>query len=235
MNCGLYGEDKGGQDLKIFIAEDDEQLRTELAELLSRNGYTCAVPDGFENLEQQIRGSGADLVLLDLGLPVLDGLTVLRSLRAKSEIPVLILTSRENEADELMGIHFGADDYVTKPFNPQILLARIESVARRALRSPAASPVLQHGEIALDLARGTVTGPAGTVILTKNEQGILAALMRRPGEIVARDEIIEELWQSDSFVDDNTLTVNVTRLRAKLREAGASNVIRTRRGQGYQI
>lgn len=219
---------------KIFIAEDEESMRSELANLLARSGYECTAPSEFENLDDQILRAQVDIVLLDLGLPVLDGLTVLRALRARSDVPVLILTSRESEADELMGMHFGADDYVTKPFNPQILLARIESIVRRTTRS-SDSHVLRSDSLALDLTRGTLKGPAGSVILTKNEQGILAALMRRPGEIVARDEIIEELWQSDSFVDDNTLTVNMTRLRAKLREAGAEGVIRTRRGQGYQL
>lgn len=222
--------------MKIFIAEDEETMRNELAELLARSGYTCVTPDGFENLDRQILRSEADLVLLDLGLPVLDGLTVLRTVRAESDVPILILTSRESEADELMGIHFGADDYVTKPFNPQILLARIESIVRRASRGAAAeSHVLRSGDLQLDLTRGTVTGPSDTVLLTKNEQRILTTLMRRAGEIVSRDEIIEELWQSDAFVDDNTLTVNMTRLRAKLKEAGAPGVIRTRRGQGYQL
>lgn len=221
--------------MKVFIAEDEEAMRTELAQLLTRSGCTCEIPDGFEDLVGQITRAEPDIVLLDLGLPVLDGMTVLRNLRAESDVPVLILTSRESDADELMGIHFGADDYVTKPFNPSILLARIESIVRRSSRSAPPSHVLKGNGLALDLTRGSLTGPDGSTLLTKNEQGILSCLLRRPGEIVARDEIIEELWQSDSFVDDNTLTVNMTRLRAKLKEVGAGGAIRTRRGQGYQL
>lgn len=220
--------------MRIFIAEDEPSMRDELAALLKRSGYTCTIPDTFEDLPDQILASGADLVLLDLGLPVLDGLTVLRTLRSSSEVPVLILTSRESDADELMGMHFGADDYVTKPFNPQILLARIESIMRRSSRGEALTH-MRVGSLTLDLARGSAAGPSGTVVLTKNEQGILAALMRRPGEIVSRDEIIEQLWQSDAFIDDNTLTVNMTRLRTKLKEAGCAGMIKTRRGQGYQL
>lgn len=221
--------------MKVFIAEDEEAMRTELAQLLTRSGCTCEIPDGFEDLVGQITRAEPDIVLLDLGLPVLDGMTVLRNLRAESDVPVLILTSRESDADELMGIHFGADDFVTKPFNPSILLARIESIVRRSSRSAPPSHVLKGNGLALDLTRGSLTGPDGSTLLTKNEQGILSCLLRRPGEIVARDEIIEELWQSDSFVDDNTLTVNMTRLRAKLKEVGAGGAIRTRRGQGYQL
>lgn len=221
--------------MRVFIAEDEESMRTELAELLSRSGWTCAVPNGFEDLVGQIQRAEPDIVLLDLGLPVLDGMTVLRNLRAESDVPILILTSRESDADELMGIHFGADDYVTKPFNPSILMARIESIVRRSARSALPAHVLKANGLTLDLTRGSLTGPEGSTLLTKNEQGILGCLLRRPGEIVARDEIIEELWQSDSFVDDNTLTVNMTRLRAKLKEVGAGGAIRTRRGQGYQL
>lgn len=221
--------------VKVFVAEDDQAIRAELVRLLEHSGYVCDAPEEFADLAGRISGSSPDIVLLDLGLPVLDGLAVLRELRAVSDVPVLILTSRDSEADELMGIHFGADDYVTKPFSPQILLARIESILRRISRRPADASVLSSSLLQLDLTRGSVTGPKGTAVLTKNEQGILACLMRRPGEIVGRDEIIEELWQSDSFVDDNTLTVNMTRLRAKLREVGADGAIRTRRGQGYQL
>lgn len=221
--------------LKVFVAEDEQTIRTELVRLLTRSGFTCETAEEFDDLAGQILRCSPDIVLLDLGLPVLDGLTVLRELRTASDIPVLVLTSRDSEADELMGIHFGADDYVTKPFNPQILLARMEAIVRRSARSQHKPNLLRNDTLELDLTKGSVTGPSGTVMLTKNEQGILACMMRRPGEIVARDQIIEELWQSDSFVDDNTLTVNMTRLRAKLREVGAGDIIRTRRGQGYQL
>lgn len=218
----------------IFAAEDDPVMSRELATLLEKNGFVCQAPDGFEDLDSQILESGADLVLLDLGLPGLDGLTVLRALRDRSDVPVLILTSRESDLDELMGMHYGADDYVTKPFNAQILIARIESILRRSHPS-AQQPLLRARGLTVDLAKGTVTGREGTAELTKNEQGILCALMRREGEIVSRDELIEQLWQANSFVDDNTLTVNVTRLRAKLRAVGEDGLIRTRRGMGYQI
>lgn len=218
----------------IFAVEDDPAMCRELATLLEKNGFTCRMPDGFEDLDGQILRSGADLVLLDLGLPGLDGLTVLRALRTRSDVPVLILTSRESDLDELMGMHYGADDYVTKPFNGQILVARVESILRR-VRPAAQQPILRARGVTVDLAKGTVTGRSGTADLTKNEQGILCALMRREGEIVSRDELIEQLWQADSFVDDNTLTVNMTRLRGKLREVGEDGLIRTRRGMGYQI
>lgn len=218
----------------VYVAEDDPGMRRELENLLVHNGHTCTLPEQFTDLAYTIAASGCDIVLLDLGLPELDGLAVLRTLRSRSDVPVIILTSRESDADELTGMHYGADDYVTKPFNPLILIARIESVLRRSSKS-AASHELHGRGLTLDLARGVCAGPEACVELTKNEQGILTILMRRHGEIVSRDEIMEALWQSSAFIDDNTLTVNIARLRSKLAEAGCPGVIRTRRGMGYQF
>lgn len=221
--------------MKIFVAEDEERMCAELQQLLQKNGFSCTAADGFQDLPGQILASDADLILLDLNLPELDGLTVLKTIRAQSEVPVLILTSRDSEIDELMGMHLGADDFMTKPFNAQILIARIESVLRRTARQSEVGTVLSGEGLTLDLLRGTVTGPAGSVELSKNEQTILGLLLRRRGEIVTREDLIDALWQSDTFVDDNTLSVNVARLRQQLKEVGAVGVIKTRRGQGYQI
>lgn len=220
--------------VKIFLAEDEEKMRQELRELLEKNGFACTEAQTFVDLVGQIQASDTDLVVLDLNLPELDGLAVLRALRSQSDIPVLILTSRDSEIDELMGIHLGADDFMTKPFNSQILIARIESILRRSSKQ-SSSGVLSGEGLTLDLLRGVVSGPAGEAVLTKNEQTILGLLLRRRGEIVSREELIEALWQTDTFVDDNTLTVNVARLRQQLKDVGAVGVLKTRRGQGYQI
>lgn len=221
--------------MKIFLAEDEDRMRSELRNLLEKNGFSCAEAEGFLQLPAQILQSDADLVLLDLNLPELDGLAVLREVRTQSEIPVLILTSRDSEIDELMGMHLGADDFMTKPFNAQILIARIESILRRTAKRDLQNAALQGAGVTLDLLRGTVTGPDGSAELTKNEQTILGMLLRRRGEIVTREDLIDALWQSDTFVDDNTLTVNVARLRQQLRSVGAEGIIKTRRGQGYQL
>lgn len=221
--------------MKIFLAEDEDRMRSELRNLLEKNGFSCAEAEGFLQLPAQILQSDADLVLLDLNLPELDGLAVLREVRTQSEIPVLILTSRDSEIDELMGMHLGADDFMTKPFNAQILIARIESILRRTAKRDLQNAALQGAGLTLDLLRGTVTGPDGSAELTKNEQTILGMLLRRRGEIVTREDLIDALWQSDTFVDDNTLTVNVARLRQQLRSVGAEGIIKTRRGQGYQL
>lgn len=221
--------------MTIFLAEDDERMRAELQQLLRKNGFDCEATADFHDLPGQILQSEADLVLLDLNLPELDGLTVLRTVRTSSEVPVLILTSRDSEIDELMGMHLGADDFMTKPFNAQILIARIESVLRRTARQSDAGAVLSGAGLTLDLLRGTVSGPSGSVELSKNEQTILGLLLRRRGEIVTREDLIDALWQSDTFVDDNTLSVNVARLRQQLKDVGAGGVIKTRRGQGYQL
>lgn len=221
--------------VKIFLAEDEERMRAELRDLLCKNGLACDAAVDFHDLPGQILASGADLIVLDLNLPELDGLSVLRMVRAQSDVPILILTSRESEIDELMGMHLGADDFMTKPFNAQILIARIESILRRTARQNDASAVLSGEGLTLDLLRGTVTGPTGSVELSKNEQTILGLLLRRRGQIVLREDLIDALWQSDTFVDDNTLSVNVARLRQQLKEVGAPDVIKTRRGQGYQL
>lgn len=221
--------------MKIFLAEDEERMRTELQQLLQKNGFACDAATAFRSLPEQILRSDADLILLDLNLPELDGLTVLRTVRAESDVPVLILTSRDSEIDELMGMHLGADDFMTKPFNAQILVARIESILRRTARQSDAGSILSGEGLTLDLLRGTVAGPAGSVELSKNEQTILGLLLRRRGEIVPREDLIDALWQSDTFVDDNTLSVNVARLRQQLNQVGAAGVIKTRRGQGYQL
>lgn len=221
--------------MRIFLAEDEEKMRAELRNLLEKNSFDCTEARGFEDLPAQILQSDADFVLLDLNLPHLDGLAVLREVRAQSEVPVLILTSRDSEIDELMGMHLGADDFMTKPFNAQILIARIASIMRRTSRREDTGATLTGAGLTLDLLRGTVSGPEGTAELTKNEQTILGILLRRRGEIVTREDLIDALWQSDTFVDDNTLTVNVARLRQQLKAIGAPGVIRTRRGQGYQL
>ena len=221
--------------MKIFLAEDEERMRLELQELLRKNGFNCEAATEFHDLPGQIVTSGADLILLDLNLPELDGLSVLKMVRSQSDVPVLILTSRDSEIDELMGMHLGADDFMTKPFNSQILIARIESILRRTARKSDEGAILSSAGLTLDLLRGTVSGPAGSVELSKNEQTILGLLLRRCGEIVTREDLIDALWQSDTFVDDNTLSVNVARLRQQLKEVGAADVVKTRRGQGYQL
>ena len=218
----------------IFIVEDDPGIRASLAQLLERYGYHCVSTERFEDVAEQVLASGAHLVLLDLNLPRYDGYHVCRALRQQSSLPIIVVTSRATRMDELMSMNLGADDFVTKPYDTQILLARIGRLLERAY--PGASPAaLEVRGLALDLGRGAVRYGGQEVELTRNEARILALLLRAPDQIVSRGALINELWQSESFVDDNTLTVNVNRLRRKLEGLGARGFITTRRGQGYQL
>ena len=218
----------------IFLVEDDPGLRGELTTLLTRYGYGCAATDDYEDVAGQILSSGAHLALLDLNLPRYDGYHVCRELRARSELPIIVVTSRATELDELMSMNLGADDFLTKPYNTQILLARIARLLQRAYPSGPA-PALTCGALSLDLGRGTAALNGQEVQLTRNEARILQRLMAEPGRIVSRTALMDALWQTDAFVDDNTLTVNVARLRRRLEGLGLTGALATRRGQGYQL
>lgn len=220
--------------MTIFLVEDDPVIRTELAMMLGRYGYDCLSTDDFEDVPGQILAAGAQLVLLDLNLPQYDGYHVCRELRRKSEIPIIVVTSRDSELDELMSMNLGADDFLTKPYHTQILLARIARLLRRAYPAEAA-PTLSHRGLILDLGRSIAAFGGRETELTKNEVRLLHVLMKNPDRIVSRGELMEALWQNDEFVDDNTLTVNITRLRKKLEGLGLAGFLTTRRGQGYQL
>ena len=219
---------------KIFIVEDDKGLRDGIKKLLVSYGYTCEDTDDFSCVVEKIMDAKPDLILLDINLPYYDGFFICRALREKSQVPIIVVTSRSSEMDELMSMNLGADDYITKPYNTQILLARIGAVLKRTNQS-VTSLEYSHKGVCLNVGSGIVTFQGEEVELTKNEQRILILMMRHKGIIVSRDEIMNELWQSDEFVDDNTLTVNINRLRKKLEEIGVKDFLITKRGQGYII
>lgn len=220
---------------RVFLVEDDPGIREELTTLLERYGYCCGSAAEFEDVAGQALNWGAQLVLLDLNLPRYDGFHVCRTLRERSDVPIMVVTSRDTELDELMSMNLGADDFITKPFNPQILLARMARILQRAYPAGGGSPVLSAGSVELDLGSGTARFSGREARLTRNEALLLRQLLRQPGQIVSRDALMNALWQSDQFVDDNTLTVNVARLRRTLEELGLKDVLITRRGQGYQL
>ncbi len=217
---------------KIMIVEDDPVIREELALFLSRNGYEAQALEAFDSYVEDIVSSNPDLVLLDLGLPGVDGHYLCRELRAQSSVPVVVVTSRNTDMDELLAMNFGADDFISKPYNTQVLLAHVESVLRRSGASESARP-LQHRGLTLDGARCQVVFQGKTADLTKNELRILSLLVKHAGTVVSRQQLQEELWSSDEFVDDNTLTVNVSHLRTTLSSIGADDFIKTKRGIGY--
>lgn len=219
---------------RIFLVEDDEPLRTELCSLLQKYGYECCYSNDFERITERILKENPQLVLLDLNLPYFDGHHVCRELRSRSSVPIIIVTSRGSELDELMSMNLGADDFITKPYNTQILLARINSVLNRAY-PPEGAKTITAGRVTLDLSAGRALAGGKETELTKNELRILSLLMRKKGQVISREEIMTELWQNDEFVDDNTLTVNVNRLRRKLEEIGVADFLLTKRSQGYYI
>lgn len=220
---------------RIYVIEDDEAIRRELGELLARNGYEVVCCDDFSRAASLALAAVPDLVLLDLTLPATDGQLVCREIRATSQAPIIVLTSRTTEADEVVAMTLGADDFVAKPYSSQVLLARISALLRRAGVAAGASPSLEHAGVSLDLARSQASANGQTVELTKNELRILALLVRRAGTIVSREDLMRELWASDAFVDDNTLTVNVNRLRGTLAKIGVRDYLVTHRGQGYSV
>lgn len=220
---------------KIIIVEDEEVIREELKTFLQKYGYEVLAPTEFNNIVDFILDKKANLVLLDINLPIYDGYYICRELRKKSDIPIIIVTSRNTDMDELMSMNLGADDFVTKPYNTQILLARIVALLKRSGLSTKANNTLTCKGINLNLSNATVLYNDKEIELTKNEVKILSYLMEKQGSIVSRSSIMEYLWKSDWFVDDSTLTVNITRLRKKLEEIGIENLIETRRGLGYII
>lgn len=198
-------------------------------------GYKAEHLEDESCTTQGILEKRPDLLLLDIGLPNTDGLYLCRELRKVSELPIVMITSQDTQMAELMSMSQGADDFITKPFHPQILLARIEAILKRVYREPAQYERKKLGLFELNLAKGTVVSEAGSVELTKNELRILDCLARHKDQIVTRDELISYLWDSELFVDDNTLTVNMTRLRVKLNSIDICDVIQTKRGLGYKL
>ena len=220
---------------KIFLIEDDDSLRRELVRLLELSGYDVDFSDQFIDVENQALTSGADLALVDLMLPQNDGHQIVRAIRAEDALPIIVITSSDREFDEVMALNLGADDYLTKPFTPAVLLAHIQSVLRRNHKD-ALDHVLRVGQVMLDPASAMLHYKDASVELTRNELKILSLLMKQPKTVVSRSDIMAELWDSDEFVDDNTLTVNINRLRTKLTSLDIpGEFLLTRRGLGYVI
>lgn len=220
---------------RIFVVEDDASLRDELVRLLELQGHTPLTGDAFDRIAEDVLASSPDCVILDLKLPGTGGHSVCRDLRRASQVPIIMLTSSDSEFDEVMSMNLGADDYVTKPYNPAVLLARVQSVLRRSQRQEPPTRIVHRG-VALDVARGRVEHDGRSVDLTRNELKILHMLMANHDAIISRQELMCELWQSDAFIDDNTLTVNINRLRKSLASIGVpDDFLVTRRGQGYVV
>ena len=220
---------------KIMVIEDDPAIREELALLLENEGYTPLMVTEFTDVPGQAAQKCPDLVLLDIGLPGKDGFSLCAALRKVVPVPVIFVTSRDAGADEVRALSLGGDDYITKPYSVPVLLARIKAVLRRAGGGPAQADVLEAGGLCLSLTKGLVSANGNTAELTRNELQILACLMAHAGQIVSRADLIDTLWDHQIYIDDNTLSVNITRLRGKLAALGLPGAVKTRRGMGYQL
>lgn len=218
---------------KIMIVEDNENMKKELIEFLTRYGYDAYAPSDYENIVKIALDDEPNLILLDINLPYYDGYYICREIRREKDIPIIIVTSRDSEMDEIMSMNLGADDFITKPYNTQILLARIAAVLRRVSGNNSIHEIVEHKGLKLNVTNGSVSFNGNNIDLTKNELKILLCLLKNKGAIVSREDLMDYLWNSDLYVDDNTLSVNVTRLRKKLCEIGFDNGIETKRGLGY--
>lgn len=222
--------------VQIIIVEDDPVIRRELKILLENALYQVEVCECFENVAAQVIAEKPDLVLLDVNLPEKSGFDICIQIREKTDVPIIFLTGRNDSMDELMGMLRGGDDYITKPYQAPILLARIAAVLKRTGKGEKKEETLfVYKGVELDIAKCSLSYQGNSMELTKNEMKILYVLFRHAGEYVMRIDIIEYLWENQIFIDDNTLSVHVTRIREKLKNIGVFDFIETKRGMGYRI
>ena len=220
---------------KIVIIEDDKEIREELKILLQNSGYEVKTILEFENIENKIIEEQAHLLLLDVNLPGRSGFEICSKVRAKSKIPIIFVTSRNNSMDELNGIMLGGDDYIEKPYNVPILLARIQNLLNRTYSQSDKESKIQYKGINLDILKSTISYNEKVVELTKTELKTLHYLFVNKDKIIPRVDIIDFLWDNGVYADDNSLSVIITRLREKLKEIEIEDLIETKRGQGYKI
>lgn len=218
--------------MNILIVEDEQKLRDELKKFLENNGYKVDTIIDFNDVYNYIINHNFDLILMDINLPNINGEKLTKDIRKVVNTPIIIVTSRNTDIDELLSLNYGADDFITKPYNPQILLARIERIL---MRKENTSTLIKYKNLNVDVYKSIMFNDTKTIDLSGNEIKILTYLLKNQGKIVSRDDIMSYLWDNNDFVDDNTLTVNINRLRNKLDDMGYIDMIVTKRGQGYII
>lgn len=221
---------------KILIVEDDPKIRALVARELTKWGFEVQAVEVFDAVLEDFQRIRPHLVLMDVNLPSRDGFYWCGRIREVSKAPVLFLSSRDSSMDVVMAVSQGGDDYIAKPFSMDVLVAKVNALLRRAYAyQEGTRDTLERDGVVLDLSAGTLTYGGAVVELTRNEQRILGLLLRADGAIVSRDRLMRELWQDEAFIDDNTLTVNVNRLRKKLADLGLQDYIHTAKNQGYQV
>mgnify|MGYP000022135112 CR=1 FL=1 len=219
---------------KILIIEDDERIARAIKKEAESWGFAAKTADDFSNILGEFSEYAPQLVLLDISLPFFNGYHC-EKIRAVSSVPILFISSAADNMNMVMAMNMGADDFIAKPFDLHVLIAKMNALLRRAYDFAPASPILEHRGALLDTGRGVLEYNGKTVELSKNEYRILLELMRNKGKAVSREKLMQSLWQTDSFIDDNTLTVNINRLRKKLDGAGLQNFIKTKFSVGYIV
>ncbi|EGT3817370.1 TPA: response regulator transcription factor [Clostridioides difficile] len=221
---------------KIMVVEDDVSLKNIIAKCLTKWGHDVHQIENLENIIEEFKNYNPELVLLDINLPFYDGFHWCNEIRKISKVPIIFISSRNSNMDVIMGVNLGADDYIQKPFSVDVLVAKVNALLRRTYNFvDNNSNQIIHNGVTLDLSTATINYEDNTIELTKNEIKILHELMKYKGQIVSRNKLMKKLWDNDWFIDDNTLTVNVNRIRSKLNEIGLEDFIETKRGLGYII
>lgn len=221
---------------KILIIEDDNKIRTLIGQYLAKWNFQPVIVENFEKIDEQMLKESPHLILLDINLPGRDGFYWCSKLRQISDVPIIIISSRSQSMDIVMAMNMGADDYIQKPFSLEVLVAKINAVLRRSsFIQNKENDILTVGELTLNLQNSFVSSHKKEISLSRNEFQILYLLMKKSGQIISRDEIMRALWEDEQFIDDNTLTVNMTRLRRKLEEIGKADAIITKKRQGYLL
>ena len=218
---------------RIFIVEDDMTIARTLAEHLEKWDYQAEYAKDFKNIIERFIEFDPQLVILDIMLPLFNGFHWCQEIRKISKVPIIFLSSANDNMNIVMAMNMGGDEFIEKPFDLNVVTAKVQAVLRRAYSFQGAVEVMEYKGMVLKIDDATLSFQGQERELTKNEFRILKLMMEKAGRIISRDEIIERLWESDEFIDDNTLTVNVTRLRRKLDSIGISDVIKTKKGIGY--
>ena len=220
---------------KILIVEDDLTIAKTLASHLKKWSYETEYVQDFKNVREQFAAYNPELVILDIGLPFYNGFYWCQEIRRLSKVPIIFLSSMNDNMNIVMAMNMGGDEFIEKPFDLNVVTAKVQAVLRRAYSFQGALNIIEHEGMVLNLSDATLTFAGQKSELTKNEFKILQILFENSGKIVSRDNIITRLWESDEFIDDNTLTVNVARLRKKLETLGLEDVIKAKKGIGYLV
>ncbi|MBD5482697.1 MAG: response regulator transcription factor [Lachnospiraceae bacterium] len=220
---------------RILIVEDDEGIAQGVEKQISGWGFEVRCVVNFRNVLEEFSAFDPQMVLLDIGLPFYNGYHWCSEIRKISNVPIIFLSSASDNMNIVMAMNMGGDDFITKPYDSNVLIAKIQALLRRTYDFSAAPAVMRHRGAALNMDDATLSYEGEKIDLTKNEYRILQALLEKKGKVVSRDSLMQKLWESDEFVDENTLTVNVTRLRKKLSAAGLEDFITTKVGMGYLI